>query len=303
LVGGAVLAAGAVAFVVLSLAANRGAPPSTSAPARAPADDEERRKELREAFGGEKAPAPGDAAQELAPLFEGLGRAYRARDGEAVLAHFDLERLADEIASLGTVRLMNADQKRAFVRGARQGLSRSVQEQAVQIKWTSTEIKNVKSLNEDEAVVIARHQDGDGAPLKMRWWVTRGAGSWKVYDLEFLDVGIRLSTTAASFAGRDAGAVSEVGQAAKTLGEAMLAARQNDLDTAERKLKQVEQVPLPGQLEGVRLMAVGVVQLRRGRPQEALDALGRRKRSRRTCRSWTCWRGRPSTGWAGGTRP
>jgi predicted Zn-dependent protease len=275
MLGGAVLAAGVGALVVLALAGNRGAPSPTSPPARAEENQEERRQELREAFGGQKPPALEDVEQELKSLFEDLGAAYRASKGEAILAYYDLDRLADEIASTGAIPLPDANAKRAFVQGARQGMAATLQAQSPAMQWTATEIRNIKRLNNEEAVVIARHQGPNEAPLKLRWWVIRRAGAWKVYDMEVLDMGIRISTTAASFAGRGGGDLAEIRQAIAALGEAAKAAQLGDLDTAEKKLKQAERAKLSNSLEAVRLLMVGVVQLDRGRPKEALETLDR----------------------------
>ena len=136
------------------------------------------RQDVKEAFADLKPAEQQEAAGELAPLFDGLAAAFRAGDGEAILSHFDVERMADEFAALWMAPPSNPNDRRAFINGMREGLASSLKKQAPAMRWTSSEIRGVKKKG-DEAVVIVRHLNANGDPLKMRWWVVRRPDGWR----------------------------------------------------------------------------------------------------------------------------
>lgn len=259
----------------LAFAWKPGPPAFTSPPTPAPPGVRNQaalRQDVRDAFAELKPAEQQEAAAELAPLFDGLAAAFRAGDGEAILSHFDVDRMAEEFAALGMAPPSNPNDRRAFINGMRQGLAVSLKKQAPVMQWATSEIRKVKK-NGDEAVVIVRHVNANGDPLKIRWWVVRRPDGWKVYDFESLDAGMRLSALAASLRGRNVADLNDIGRSIQALTEANAAAARNDLDGAERQLALVGKVKLPESLEALRLLTVGVVRLRRGQTGKALDAL------------------------------
>src|SRR5262249_5699311 len=219
-------------------------------------------------------------AQEVKPLFEELGEAFRARDRNQILACFDPERLYDELLALGVFPKKGTRERRAFIRGMREGLGKSLRQQRIQLEWVASEIRSVKKLAGNEAVVIIRHRTTDHLFLKMRWWVTKQGGTWKVYDLEDLNTGIRMTTMVTSLVGAGREEIDQIGRALTNIQEALVAAvLQQDLEAAERKLRLAQGVRLPAKLEAFRLMVTGVIQLRREQYQEALESLERAHRT------------------------
>ncbi len=238
-------------------------------------DPDDRAAEVRRAF-NQKPLAENEIAPELKPLFDGLGFAICAADADRIAAFFDAERMTDEFAAAMAVPPRSPQQRRAMVGGVRQGIGRSFAGRAMLIQWKSSEIRNVKKLNDDEAVVIVRHENPTVGTLKMRWWVTRRDGTWKVYDMEDLDTGTRMSAMAAVLAEKGMGAIPETARAVQTLSEALQAvAIQNDADDAEKKLMQIARVKLPGPIEGLRFVVWARIHLEHGKFQEALDVLGK----------------------------
>jgi tetratricopeptide (TPR) repeat protein len=160
-------------------------------------------------------------------------------------------------------------QRRSLVAGLREGIRKSVIQQAGFLQWDTFEIRNIKKLAGNEAVVIVRHQTGDALTLKMRWWVTKEQGTWQVFDFEDLDVGLRVSTLASSLG---AAGLADPGfiQGVNNLRDALVAIAKEDPDTAERKLRAAAPVKLPTKLEALRYMVSGVVRLHRNQPEEAL---------------------------------
>jgi predicted Zn-dependent protease len=237
-------------------------------------DEEERREQLREAFKDRKPVAADEIARQVQPLFDELDVALRGQDADRLTALFDLDRMMDEFAAAGgALPLRTVKERRDFRRGLRIGIVKGLAQRGQIFHWNATEIRKVKKLNNDEAVIIARHKHPNGVTLKMRWWVTRRNGDWKVYDLEDLDTAARISTEIASLLGQGLDRAMELGPAIKTVGEAMQSVVLDDVDGAERKLAQVRRVQLPPRFESLRQLAEGMVLLRREKYPEALRAL------------------------------
>jgi predicted Zn-dependent protease len=272
LIGAMLLAMGVGVFGILILLSQPrfSAPP---VPVRVQEDDEERLRQVKQAFGEQKPLAPADINRELTPLFDDLGADLRAEDGDRILAHFDLERMVEEFAAVTPLPLRTAKSRRDFVSGMRRGMGASMAKQAPLLQWTTSEIRHTKKLHDSEMVVVVRHKHTSGASLKMRWWVTRREGAWKIYDYEDLNMGIRVSTNVATLVAQSVGKLPETALAVKTLAEAIqTVALQGNLDAAEQKLEQIERVKLPTQFEAMRFFAKGLIHLRRERPKEALEA-------------------------------
>ncbi len=237
-------------------------------------DEEERLQDLRDAFGDQKPMDRDELVNDLKPLFEGLGQAFRAADGPRIMSHYDVDRMADEFAALGVLPNRSTQFRRSFAQSLRKELEKSLVEGAVNMEWNTFEIRHVKRLNANEAVVIARHEKKNAVTLKMRWWVIRQPGGFKVYDTEDLDAGTRFSAeSAVLLAGGERG-IERLRLPMKTLREAVSAITiQNDFDAADRKLKSIANVEFPDVIAAQRLMWVGTIHLRRGEAKEAIEAL------------------------------
>jgi tetratricopeptide (TPR) repeat protein len=237
-------------------------------------DDEERRRELQEAFGEQPPLAEREIVEQLNPLFEQMGAALRARDAARLSGFFDPDRMLDELLAHDLLPPKFARGRREFVRTCGDQLGNALQRQAPLLAWNRFEIRHVKTLKGHEAVVIVRHTIDGVGPVKMRWWVTRRTGEWKIYDLEDLDTGMRWSSTVGSIAA--AGVNAQQTRAVQAISEAMqLIVLQLDPDAAEKKLRQVAHIPLPGKLEALRWLVTATIAAQRGRAQDALDAINK----------------------------
>ena len=243
-------------------------------PVAVPENQARLRDQVQAALGNPNPQVPAELAEELKPLFKGLDAAYRAADASRVLAHYDLDRMFDEVAATAGFPRFAPKDKRAFAQGASKSMTAAVKDQAQIMQWDAFEIRDVKKRQQNEAVVIVLHQHPNGATLKLRWWVIRRGGTWKVYDLEDLDMGMRISTTAAAaVAGGQAQAAAFI-RALKAIREAMVAiVAQEDADAASKKMAEIAGVKLPNQLEGQRWLVLGLIHQMRGQNQETLDAL------------------------------
>jgi predicted Zn-dependent protease len=241
---------------------------------RAEEDEEERRAQLREAFKDRKPLADDEIARQVQPLFADLDAALRAQDADRIMALFDMDRMIDEfVAAGGAPPVRTVRQRRDFRIGLGRGMGPSLAQRGQIFHWDATEVRKVRKLNNDEAVIIARHKHPNGLTLKMRWWVTRRNGDWRVYDLEDLDTAARISTEVAATLAQGLDRALEIGPAVKTIGEAMQAVAQEDVDGAEQKLARVRGVRLPPRFESLRQLAEGMVLMRREKFEESLRAL------------------------------
>ncbi len=255
--------------------------PAPPAPAFHQVQGEQEQKAIAEAmkqfegFGKDKSlPAPGMAG-ELKSVFDGLGDAVRTRNQEQMLAHFNFERLVDELRSLEVLPPLKFRDRASFILGLRTGFGRTLLQQAPELEWTSFEIKSIKEQPPDEAVVIVRHSQAGGGILKLRWWVSKRQGVWRIFDMENLDVGLQLSVNMASLA-ENAGLDFNKGaaQAITSLREAVLAiALAEDPDAAEKHLRQMGGLKLPKKLEAIRLLVTGLIRIHREQHDSALEAL------------------------------
>ncbi|MCI0682397.1 MAG: hypothetical protein L0Y71_09850 [Gemmataceae bacterium] len=257
---------GIVAWILSTLG-----PPWRPRVVRVAEDDRERRQEVIEAFRGQK-PLDADAmAAELKPVFVSLGQAYTAKDVRRIVGHFDLERMFDELAAIEMVPANIRGNRRSSLKGMEIGMDRAAGQQAVFLNWTETEIRSVKKLQGNEAVVIARHRGADGTTFKLRWWFSKRTGAWRVFDYEDLDAGMRVTTVMASMTAQmTPGKVAGITAAVQHLQQAMVAAIQRNPEAAERHLRQTDGFQLPRELDALRSMTRGLVHIQRNQPKEAL---------------------------------
>lgn len=220
-----------------------------------------------------------DIEQEVRPLFQELGDDFRAGAGERIIRHFDPERTVAELRAFGFAEFNAGAKGTEFLKGFRQGMTRSLEKQAPLLAWKDCEIKQVKKLRRLEAVIIARHRHDEGAIAKMRWWVTKRDGTWRIYDMEDLEMGMRISAGASTLLAGGPGQaqrLQEFARATECLREVINSLGvKHDVDAAERKLREIEHVALPRPYEAMRWMLTASIQIQRGQHRDALATLDR----------------------------
>jgi tetratricopeptide (TPR) repeat protein len=232
-------------------------------------DPDQKRADLQAALVNRKPLTEKEIAKELEPLFEDLGKAFRAADGERLVGHFDLERLFDELDTQGDLPEPIRRQRAHAIRGLHQGMASALARNSPLLAYDSFEIRHVRKLPNDEAVVIVRHRS-DTVRLKMRWWVTRRSGPWKVYDYEDLDTAMRFTSIVGRLGGMALNQGPQLRRATAALQKVIFALRQEDPDTAERQLQVVRKVKWPPRMQAMVWMFSGNIHLQRGEFQEAL---------------------------------
>ncbi|MGH7138904.1 MAG: tetratricopeptide repeat protein, partial [Pirellulales bacterium] len=248
------------------------APPRPRPPAESVA---EKQAANAEAFGKE-AVSSDASPEEIDSLLLLLERATRVKTAEQVEACFDIERLYREAEAAATNReIFRAP---GALEGFREGVTGGFAKQALLANYVSAEIKRVKFLgSRDEAIVFSQHRTAEGLGAKMRWWVTRSRGKWKIYDFEDLDRGIRSSASVAAvidtggkqgLAPRQSEVVSAV-----TAANALLVQKQ--FDQVEELVRPTLDVPLPKAIAAWRLAQLAIVQTSRSNWEEVIDLVDR----------------------------
>jgi hypothetical protein len=167
-----------------------------SRPTRFPGieDKGEQLKAIRGPFRNPKPRAEANLEKRLKTLFDHLGAALRGRDAEEILSQFDVDRMCEELDAQKVVPPRWLQRRRDLIVGVRRGINRSLTKDAALMEFSSFEIRAVKKLPNNEAVVIVHHRDDQGLTSKMRWWVRGKSGTWLIYDFENLATGVRCST-------------------------------------------------------------------------------------------------------------
>ncbi|MCI0461269.1 MAG: hypothetical protein L0Z62_30345 [Gemmataceae bacterium] len=224
------------------------------------------------ARGGE--PLPDEAVKKsLQAFFTRFTAVMKDGDAKRIAALFDPDRLLEEWRRIGALPKGMTPRQEADARaGFLAGFSKSAAQLSRVFGWSRTEIQSIKLLAKgQEAVVVARHR-GDGGTAKMRWWLKKDGPSWRLYDLEDLDTGIRISTLlAGAFAELGQGLVVpdwiKAGPLMQRAGKAMV---EGNIEEAERLLVQIARYEFPKPLAALRWMMEGAIRLAQQRPAEAL---------------------------------
>ncbi len=275
-IGGVLLIMGAGTVALVAIAWSILQPSPINPAARTEETEAERQEQMRQAFKDRKPPTDQEIAQQVQRLLNGFSAAIGSGMPARIMGHLDLDRMLDEIADADKEALppfKNAKERNAFLGRETPWLHAGMDRLLNETHWNAIEIRNIKKRNNDEAVVIARHKVPNGAWLKLRWWVTRRNGDWKIYDFEDLDMARRVSSDMALWLGRGGERAMKMGPAVQNIIDSMQAVEQGDLDGAEQKLAQARGVQLPPRFESMHQLANGMLLLHRGKFADALKAL------------------------------
>lgn len=261
-IGGALLVLGIVIAVIIISRRNHATQHTETR--------EQKYAEASKAFSG--TPATAADLPGVQKLMDQYAAALRAKDANAVAALFDPRRMIDEIQAQGANNLptRNKDQ---FAAGMMRGMANSmINNPALQYK--KVEVRQFKPIaGKAEGAAYARGHMNNGAQSKMRMWVckTGSGGTWRIYDFEDLDGGIRISDfVAGAMASSGNGAPPPWLGQAQNLQRVTQAAFSNDIPGAKSALAAMEGVAFPPQIDALRLMMKGVVSVAEGKHQQGL---------------------------------
>jgi predicted Zn-dependent protease len=220
---------------------------------------EEKYRETAAAFDGDLEIDDKRRFREVTRHFVLLQKALDQRNGTLYQSLYDFDRMADELMHSSSVPGF-AKNRRAFIDGMRQGAG-NVDAMAAIYSYDSFDIKRIKTLADDECVVFVRLVANDTTSWKMRWWLKRKSGAWRFYDYEELDTALRasqmmdimLQSLISDPANRNSDAKhARVQQQVKQLQAAGIALAEEEIETAERVLADIDVSLLPKPFQAVR---------------------------------------------------
>ncbi|AWM41471.1 Tetratricopeptide repeat protein [Gemmata obscuriglobus] len=275
-----VLALTGLVVTVKVVVERRGAAARLRAEQAQASEREAGRAEAAAAFADPKSPTPEEAA-EFAALFANLTKILEKEDGPALFQQFDPERLFEELVRTGRfdrfgLKPGRADRER-FIRGMQNAGARAVFNPL--FRWQSTNVRRVRwSADRNEAVVIASHVNDSTAlgrvKLKVRWWLVRRPGGWRVFDFEDLDQGLRATHLMGALLTPDMLArLPALQKALLAIRATQAAIARQDYASAEAALAGCRPADLPDPIAAVVYLLRAGIHLARGEPNEALAFL------------------------------
>jgi predicted Zn-dependent protease len=242
------------------------------------ADRAANQREVARAFGDAARPGGQGGHEEFRDVLNAIGNSAKGGDAVALNDLFDGERMAEEFRRAGALKGLAPPLQWQFAAGVKRGMIQALTRPGNVLAWTQTEVRSVKlAAGGTEAVVIARHRDARFV-LKIRWWLTRAPGDWRVYDFEELDSGLRMSTLMASLlphGDRLPAVPPEWVKATPAMQEASAALKAGNLAGAAQAVKRLENLPLPPKIDAVRWLLDGSVKIGQRRFWEAEPCLDR----------------------------
>lgn len=231
----------------------------------------------RDAFAVGASPASGQEARDLSAALDQLHAAMQQQGGPALSGIFDVDRLCDELARLSTLSSSSLALRNGALAQIRGAVLINLRQNPA-LSWDSHQVKKVTmSENRREAVVYDLQFHGQGPArfsIKMRWWMCKDAGQWKVWDFEALEEGMRLTSNmdaamAAAVAGGTQG--QTITQGATEIRNADAYLRKGDYPNAEKRLKTLDGMTLAPFLIATRQYTWASLHLRQARYSDVIS--------------------------------
>lgn len=231
----------------------------------------ENRLEARAAFLDPK-PATPEQIAEFTPILLLLGKSIEQSNAQAIRDCFNIPQFTDECIRAGIMEKIGVPSSLKVRSELMDGFGTSIGPSLIKKKdyfgWQSCVLRRVR-VTEDgkEAIVIATHTmnvAGDVTSIPMRWWLTKKSGAWRIYDLEELQSGLRITALLVSAMSPELVKNPQLFQARMAaINEALVACCREDYEAADVALAPSRNMGLPQPIAAMRALI------------EALIALGR----------------------------
>ena len=144
-----------------------------------------------------------------------------------------------------------AGSRSQFNSGVKSGMT-SALTQSQSVLVIRRNLKRVKfSDDRREAVVYTHDFTDDGSQQKTRWWLRRSGSTWRIFDLESLDGGLRMSSIMATAAQIGLGNPGLMQSVQKVM-RAMQLIQAGNLAKAQTDLEALESASFPPDIESFR---------------------------------------------------
>lgn len=132
---------------------------------------------------------------QIADYFDELKVAFADEDGLAIAEQFSLEDLVRSAEDRGIADFGNGNRRRQMMRGMRAGFNAAARNWR-HMAWDSHDIRDIDRIAPDQFAVYVRNwHDEIETYSKIRWWLVKtDADSFKIYDLQDFDQGLRVSS-------------------------------------------------------------------------------------------------------------
>jgi tetratricopeptide (TPR) repeat protein len=231
------------------------------------------REQAREAFADGNRTSNDPADPEFAAVLLDLGIAASEGRTAAVADAFDHARFHDEILRSEVFVQSRLGIDLTGPRYLREALWDATYRGGRGFQFDRVAVRKVVPLPaSDERLVYARHTAG-ARSFKYRWWLVRTPTGWKVYDLEDVRIGLRLTRQAtemvvAMTAAKDVAPLVAGTQALQAAADLLAAGKRDEAATA---LGPARSVVLPRELFVFRCVVEGGIAAASGRSTEALE--------------------------------
>jgi tetratricopeptide (TPR) repeat protein len=134
----------------------------------------------------------------IAEMFSQFMADWQAKDVDRLADHFYFDRILQELRSQRVFEGLGLDDAdvAAFIEGVKPTMGWSLVNSPM-LRLNRHEIRSIQlAANGREARVIVRHSSSDGVRGYVRWWLVEVENRWRIFDMEDLDSGVRVSTGA-----------------------------------------------------------------------------------------------------------
>lgn len=226
-------------------------------------------------FNEEAATKPADDAtlRELNSLFVQLGHAGRNNDSVEGVKLFDMNAMLSVLQAASGLKFNVMEQRNAFITEMKSGAGQWFTSPISPFRWQRATIRKA-SLSEsgNMAIVFMRLElDDEGSIGKWRFWLTRTAEGWRVFDWENLNLGIRTTRQVAALLPNDMPGSDRWIFGISFLNRGWALVEQGDYDRAFHSLSAAGRNRLPSELEATRRALLGVCLVNQGQPERALE--------------------------------
>ena len=157
--------------------------------------DLERREEIKKAF-SDPITINESERKEIDQLFEQYRIAADEVDGPRFVGCYDWDRIAVQFSRDTRELNLSLSEYREVAQGTRSATIRDFAKVADSYTFDDVEIRAIQPIgNGNEILVYAKLAYREfGSKSKMRYWLIKKNGRWKIFDHEEIDTGIRMST-------------------------------------------------------------------------------------------------------------
>jgi len=135
---------------------------------------------------------------ELDAFFTKLGTAARKGDRKTYRECLSADAMIRHLEARGLVTFRTDRERASFLKGAEGSLGNSMNNMA----FDRHVISRIEEIAPNQVMAFTRTFNNElQITIKMRWWLVKDAGAWRVYDLEELSQGTRASTMMGALVG------------------------------------------------------------------------------------------------------